>query len=247
MIGIDNFTHRLGNQIWQLSVAMSLAKTNKDKVALPEWSYSSVFQEDFTPERKGIISLVWSESNFHYTPIEYKKHMNIKGYFQSYKYLDKELVQDIFTFKKDITESLYEKHKELLDQPNCSIHIRRGDYLNLPDHHPVVSMDYILEAVKEFPEGTKFLVFSDDTEWCKNNFPDLESKFFVIEDQSDIEDLALQTLCDSNIIANSSYSWWGAYLNTNPTKKVIVPKKWFGTAYSHYETKDMHPQSWIEK
>ena len=247
MIGITSFTHRLGNQIWQLAVADSLAKVNEDSVAYPRWSYSEYFEGDFTPVNKGIVASVWHEPHFHYALIEYRKHMNIQGYYQSYKYLNEELIQEKFKFKKDILEGLRETHKELLDQPNCSIHVRRGDYVTLPNHHPVITMEYIMKAVKEFPKEIKFLVFSDDTEWCKANFPALNSKFFVIEGQTDVEDLALQTICENNIIANSSYSWWGAYLNTNPDKKVVAPEHWFGTSYAHYETKDMHPESWIRR
>jgi len=244
MIGITNFTHRLGNQLWQLAVADSLAKQNADRVAFPIWEYAKYFEGDFIEGQKGIVSRVWHEPHFHYAPIEYSPHMNIKGYFQSYKYLDEELVQSKFQIKKDILQELRKKHASLLEKPNCSIHIRRGDYLNLPNHHPVISMDYIIKAVGEFSEDTVFLVFSDDTEWCKENFPQ-DKGFFVIEGQTDFEDLGLQSLCDNNIIANSSFSWWGAYLNTNPNKKVITPKNWFGEAYAHYDIKNMHPESWI--
>ncbi len=247
MIGISSFTHRLGNQMWQIAVCDSLAKQNNDVVAYPEWKYAQYFEGDFTPNIQGSPSYVWEEQNFHYTPINYKSNMTIRGYFQSYKYLDEELVKSKFKFKESIINDLKEKHKELLIKPNCSIHIRRGDYLTLPNHHPTVTLDYVMSGVKTFPKETIFLVFSDDTEWCKNSFPAIGKKFFIIEGQSDIEDLALQTLCQNNIISNSSYSWWAAYLNQNADKKVIFPKKWFGSAYAHYDTKDMNPKIWDGK
>lgn len=234
--------------MWQIAVAESLAAKHGDEVLYtsPEWRYSQFFEGDFTPQMVSnfAISKVWKEPHFHYTPIEYKPEMAIEGYFQSYKYLDEELIKSKFRIKETIRQELREKHKELLGKPNCSIHVRRGDYLTLPNHHPTITMSYIMKAVKLFPKDTVFLVFSDDPEWCKQSFPAQGKKFFVIEGQSDIEDLALQTMCDNNIIANSSYSWWGAYLNPNPEKKVVTPLKWFGEAYSHFDIKDMHPESW---
>ena len=244
MIGINNFTQRLGNQMWQIAVADSLATNNNDIVSYPNWSYAKFFEHDFSPKPNAKISKIWNEPHFHYKEIPYSPNLAIKGYFQSYKYLNEERVKKLFKFKETLVNDLKIKHKDLLEKPNCSIHVRRGDYLKYPDHHPVVDLNYIMKAVKEFPKETIFLVFSDDTKWCLENFPVINKKFFIIENQTDVEDLICQTLCDNNIIANSSYSWWGAYLNNNPNNKVIQPIRWFGEAYANYNTNDISPPNW---
>ena len=113
--------------------------------------------------------------------------------------------------------------------------------MNLPNHHPACNLGYYKEAIK-LMDVNKFIVFSDDMSWCKENF--VGDEFIFMENNSDYIDLWLMSLCDNNIIANSSFSWWGAWLNQNPNKKVIAPKKWFGPAINH-NTKDLIPESWI--
>ena len=87
-----------------------------------------------------------------------------------------------------------------------------------------------------------YLIFSNDIEWCKKNF--IGNQFIFIEGEKDYIDLWLMSLCKNNIIANSSFSWWGAWLNTNSDKKVITPKNWFGPAINH-STQDLIPEKWF--
>jgi len=89
-----------------------------------------------------------------------------------------------------------------------------------------------------------YLIFSDDIEWCKLNFDFLENKIFV-NGNTDFQDLYLMSKCNDNIIANSTFSWWGAWLNQNPNKKVIAPKIWFGNFYSNFNTNDLYFQDSI--
>jgi hypothetical protein len=103
-------------------------------------------------------------------------------------------------------------------------------------------MDYYRNAIAEFSDDTRFLVFSDDIQWCKENFKG--DNFHFIEGEKDYVDLYLMSLCNNNIIANSSFSWWGAWLNNTPNKKVIAPKQWFGKA-KQLNTKDLIPETWI--
>jgi hypothetical protein len=88
----------------------------------------------------------------------------------------------------------------------------------------------------------EYLVFSDDMEWCKSFF---KGKFDFINDE-DYNELYLMSLCRDNIIGNSTFSWWGAYLNENLFKTVIAPKTWFGPGYSHWDTSDLIPENWIK-
>jgi hypothetical protein len=87
-----------------------------------------------------------------------------------------------------------------------------------------------------------FMIFSDDIPYCKNIFGDQENVVYIDGNSQEV-DLCMMSLCHHNIIANSSFSWWGAWLNSNKYKKVVAPKRWFGPAYSH-NTKDLYPQSW---
>jgi hypothetical protein len=163
----------------------------------------------------------------------------IEGYFQSYKYFE-EFKQDIingFTFKFDILN----KCQNIISQyfNPVAIHIRRGDYVK----HPAfwnITPEYIQETLNHFTDQEyTFLVFSDDMEWCKQVFP--EGVIFV-EKNNQFEDLCLMSLCNHNIISNSSYSWWGAYLNKNENKRIVAPSNWFTDSTS---LTDLYPKNWI--
>ena len=117
-------------------------------------------------------------------------------------------------------------------------------------HHPPCEVEYYRQAMEDISsqyKGTTFLVFSDDKQWCEENLLPLANKDMFIEFHSNFEDweeMWFMSLCDHNIIANSSFSWWSSYLNENPHKKVIYPSKWFGPAYAHFDTKDLCPEEW---
>lgn len=119
-----------------------------------------------------------------------------------------------------------------------AIHVRRGDYVGNPFYVDLTDTDYYQKAMNEFPKGTKFLVFSDDIEWCKDQdiFKDCE-----FSEGNELEDLNLMASCKGHIIANSSFSWWGAWLcPTYPDNKVIAPKAW----YSDGKQRTMTPEHW---
>jgi len=248
MIKINNFGWRLGNQMFQIAAATALSEKNGHSVNVPNWKYGRIFEGEFKEWKGQGKHIQWQEPGFHYTEIPSNTNA-INGYFQSEKYFKDcdSKIREIFTIKQEIKDALYEKHRELLDRENVvAVHLRRGDYLTLPDHHPVLDLNYFMKAMKKFPKDAIFLVFSDDTEWCKNNFPGIGEKFFIIEGQTDVEDFAMQTMCDHNVIANSSYSWWAAWLNDNPDKVVVAPSKWFGSAYANWDTSDLYCEGWIK-
>lgn len=189
---------------------------------------------------------IYHEPNFHFSPIpNFEAPTYLKGYFQSEKYFkhNKNEVLKLLTSEL-VIDQLKEKYKHELNKPTCSIHVRRGDYLNLSDHHPVQNMDYYIRAINEVGQDKTFLVFSDDISWCKNNFNFLKNVIYC-ENNEDYEDLYLMSLCSHNIIANSSFSWWGAWLNRNKNKKVIAPKKWFGKSKHNYVTDDIYFENTI--
>jgi hypothetical protein len=246
MISIKDFTARLGNQLFQLCNAIAYAKRYKSSVAFPAWKYASIFKGNFAPLRDtDMQKILWNEPNFGYNEIPVGANL-LGGYYQSEKYfLDYESeIRDMLSFKDEILDKVIGKNSEILsgESSKISMHLRRGDYLKWPNHHPVLDVSFFERASKEFPEDSIFIVFSDDPEWCKQNFP--KGNYVVIEGQEDYEDLCLMTLCDHNCIANSTFSWWGAWLNPNPDKIVVAPKNWFGPAYSHFPTKDLYCEGW---
>ena len=143
-----------------------------------------------------------------------------------------------------IKSRLQSKYKNVLGKKTCSLHIRRGDYVRLSQFHALQPIDYYQNSVNIIGEEYEYLIFSDDIEWCKNNFNFIKNKHFI-EGNTNYEDLYLMSICDNNIITNSSFSWWGAWMNKNETKKVISPKIWFGEKNSHLNTKDIYVKNWI--
>ena len=189
----------------------------------------------------------YNEKNFHYNEIPYyDRNILLYGYFQSEKYFS-EYREDIINLFMSYEVLLDEDLKKIIEDKNtCSIHVRRGDYFKYPNHHPVQSINYYMRAVRQMPKDFVFLIFSDDISWCKENFPDIPEKFIFIENKKDYEDLYIMSKCKNNIICNSTFSWWGAWLNKNNNKKVIVPNTWFGNAYSDKDIKDLYCSGWIK-
>lgn len=169
---------------------------------------------------------------------------DLLGYFQSEKYF-KHIESDIrqtYSFKQSVIEDC----KNFIDECSPShdiiaIHVRRGDYLNLQTHHPPVPIDYYDVALKSFPD-IPAIVFSDDIGWCQNQEVFEPYRFYFSESNSEEYDLCLMSLCTHHIIANSSFSWWGAWLANSGN--VIAPKTWFGFAMTNVNTKDLYLDHW---
>ena len=155
----------------------------------------------------------------------------IDGFFQSEKYFlnSRNRILDLFP------------HRE--QNNKVSIHVRRGDYLTKTKFHNVLDIDYYLKAIEYFP-GREFVIFSDDLEWCRSAF--VGDRFSFFRGKHDLEDLFMMSSCHSNIISNSSFSWWAAWSNNHEDKKVIAPKKWVGPSLSHLDTKDVQCSNWLQ-
>ena len=160
------------------------------------------------------------------------------GYWQNYHYIntvDEESLRKQFEFKNQITES---RNSQLLDiiknKDSVSVHIRRGDYINNLNFQGICDEKYYntsIDFINEKYTNVVFVVFSDDIEWCKNIFKNNKNFLFVDWNKGadSYIDMQLMSECKHNIIANSTFSWWGAWLNSNPDKTVIMPKKWDNT------------------
>jgi len=173
-------------------------------------------------------------NKFNKTYLELKGDYYFEGYFQSYKYFQQynDEIRKIFAFPKIVDKENLEILKKIKNTNSISLHIRRGDYLTKNSQLNVLTMDYYKNAIQYILKNAKkpvFFIFSDDIKWCKKEFDFLNEKYFIDWNKKNKSfiDMQLISLCKHNIIANSSFSWWSAWLNKNPNKIVVCPKFWF--------------------
>lgn len=204
---------------------------------------------------------LYQEKNFHYDKIPYiNSDFNIKGYFQSEKYFkhNYKKILDLIGFDKK-QEDIKEEFKSLFNKKTIAVHFRIGDYIGLQYNHPIMLLTYYENAFKYLED--KLGNIKDDYDilyFCQkqdnnivNNYIKAINKnknynFIKISDNiPDWKQLLLMSLCDNFIIANSTFSWFGAYFSKNINKIIIYPSIWFGEAL-HHDTKDICPESWIK-
>ena len=255
----------LGNHMFQIAATYALALDNNDDCAFEH--AITIGQESTRAYINNIYSRIkfvssdeikskfaipkYYEPNFYFQQLPYKSNLHLVGYFQSEKYFNyhSKKIRALFEPTDNIIQYIYEKYTSILNGNTVSMHIRRGDYLNSL-HLVMCSEEYYQNAIKNFTK-CDIIVFSDDIEWCKVNFRD--NNFIFIEGEEDYIDLYLMSMCKNNIITNSSFSWWGAWLNNNKNKKVIAPKIWFNEGTKQYwcldrnkliNTKDLYCNGW---
>ena len=178
----------------------------------------------------------------------------LDGYWQSEKYFQdiKNIIRKEVTLKNPIENKYADLISQIKNTNSVSIHIRRGDYITNKKFSKVYNLldeKYYQKAVKFIAEKISdphFFIFSDNINWVKQNLNIPYLKTFVSGDNEtkDYEELILMSLCQHNIIANSSFSWWGAWLNKNADKIVISPDKWFNDKIGN--AKDLIPENWIK-
>lgn len=193
-------------------------------------------------------------------------NVSLHGFFQSEKYFEhiKDEIKKEYTFHDEHLLPCKEMMEEFNGQEPIMLHVRRGDpnlvdprgfkwsYTQCGDQHPVQTLDYYERALEKFNDNQPVIVFSDSPDWVKEQEFFSSDRFLISEPVSKYADgsytpytdLCLMSLCSHAIIANSSMSWWGAWLINNPSKKVVAPKKWFGPAYANKNTKDLYCSNW---
>lgn len=265
---------RLGNQLFQLSALLGVAYKNnyipsipveKNKQVKPngcldmftgKWiSYKldlfDCFDVNIKDSGDTVVGNSYKEPHHHFDEniFNISDNTNIEGYFQSEKYFEhiKDIIRNTFVFKKEIKDKALDIFNKNKKADIISIHIRRGDYLGIQHQFPIMDATYYQNAINAIYDNNdyQYFIFSDDIDWCKEVFGESESIYYS-EGNSHYVDLCLMTMCNHNIIGNSTFGWWGSWLNNNPNKKVVVPKQWFGPALSHLDTKDMTPKEWIK-
>ena len=197
---------------------------------------------------------VMNHDLFHF---DANKNYYLEGQWGNEKYFEnaKEIIKQCFTFKEPLDDINQTEAKKFSDQNSVSVHIRRGDYISSEsDFVDLSGSDYYSKAfnfLNKTTENPVFYIFSDDIEWCRENFGWLTNyvHFFIKgnEGPKSYKDMHLMSLCKHNIIANSTFSWWGAWLNNNPNKIVICPKKLFYDEIMNTKiVNEFYPETWIK-
>lgn len=238
-IQYEGFMGNLKTGYWNIN--QNLQHLNNDKVHNPKLNHATEYLKIFKnfnwpnipkpPTHRKAIP-------FHYESFKVTDDTLYDGFFQSEKYFpNKTLILNLFQ-PSEFTNQQLVKYDNLLKGITCSIHVRRGDYLNY-SLHAARDIEYYQKGIDRVGEVDKYLIFSDDIEWCKENFL-MENSVFI-ENEKDYVEIFLQSKCTHNIISNSTFSWWGAYLNTGINKKTVAPKKWFKDDMKN----DIVPDYWL--
>lgn len=280
MIGYNKLgsNGRLGNQMFQYAALRGIAAKRGYDWCIPPDTYDhkdnyGLFETfEMANVKKSNIGFISGdciqENNHCFIPEffdECPDNVSLDGYFQTEKYftnIEKEIHED-FTFKKNYLIPCQE-YINSLSSPPIFLHIRQSDNIGREQYHPILSIKFFENALKQFAEDTLCFVFTDDMEWCKSQEFFKQERFLFNEKNERYSyqnidgtgklqntllpqiDLCLMSLCSGGIIANSSFSWWGAWLQ-NSRGKIIAPnsKVWFGSAMTHLDTSDIVPKRWI--
>lgn len=253
------FNGRLGNQLFELAAAFAYAKKyHKTLYIRPRHTrygaeYESTLYKSFLKQPRVASKLrQWTEPSFRYHEIPYvSENLEIIGYVQSdlyFKQFATEFINIIRSNSKPIDQTIL---ANLSGPHTVSLHVRRGDYLKTAGF-PTQTLDYYVKALSKIAESrkiNKIVVFSDDIKWCRKNLT-LGSHSIIYVDPSykltDEQELLLMSHCQHHIIANSSFSWWGAYLGTGryTDSITVIPKRWFEPPLNH-DWQDIYPKDWI--
>ena len=257
----SNLIGRLGNSMFQIAMSIGYARKYGYKWAVQERPHNNesaihrVYPNLPKTRERGLTfqehpSKFCEQHKTHFDNCHFDYHeipdkgpdIFFSGFWQSWKYFEhcKEEVKEVF--KLPHVEG-YEDY--------VSIHVRRGDYVQYAGSFPPITVEFIEKAMRQIRKP-KYLVFSDDIQWCKDSLSHLNNsiqKFEFSEGRNELQDLSLMASCGHHIIANSTFSWWAAYLGHNPNRIVVSPsaKTWFGpTAGVKRPVVDLILPEWIQ-
>jgi hypothetical protein len=246
----------LGNQMFQISKALSEGYENGIEVVFRPSSfipmhgnqptkyldniYRNLTFKEIDENLERISEPSWS---FNETNIFYYKSIEFYGYYQSSKNFKSQSkkIKDCFLPTQQFIDKIKHLYPKIFGENSVSIHVRRGDYIGISETLPVVDKTYIDECLNQIGRYSHIFIFSNDKEWCKENLNYKNST--VVEGLDDYEELWAISLCNHNIMSNSSFSWWGSYLNINENKKIYCPSVWFGPkGEKNYQ--DIYEDNW---
>ena len=261
MIGNDRIgsNGRLGNQMFQYASMRGIAASRGYDWVVPPQDYDHTANyalfETFNmstvkPENIGFVKgkaphkiihendHCFSQDFFDECP----DNSSLEGFFQTEKYFKdiEASIKEDFKFRDHVLKPCIEMAESLDDA--VSLHVRRTDYLQNSGNHFNLQLDYYEKALSKIDADRTVVVFSDDPEWCKEQELFSDDRFLVSESGDNAVDLCLMTFCKAHIIANSSFSWWGAWLSGSD--EVIAPSTWFGPENADKSTEDLIPERW---
>jgi len=266
---ITKMSGGLGNQLFQYGVGRMLANklntelyidrynpSNKRPYGLSVFNITGTFAS-LNDIKKWTPKMVKEPHFNHYTKLDRMEgNIHLEGYWQSYKYV--ESIRDILLEELTIKNNMRRQFELVNDIVSCNsvaVHFRRGDYAkdkHTHAYHGTCPMDYYRTAINRIEqsvENPKYFVFSDDVDWVRKKWPYSlvpEPRFASnYSEVKDYHDMQVMAKCKHNITANSSFSWWGAWLNRNPNKIVISPDQWFKNKEMQNKTHDLIPPTWI--
>jgi hypothetical protein len=256
-------TGRIGNNLFQIATGAALAHRNKSEFVAcitdtwctePDNCYLEKYLEQFRENIFRNITFIKGKPTdatvfdqvLYVEQIPYYDNICLHGLWQSENYFVKERDHILKLLAIDEKTELFlrKTYSSVFSEDTISIVVRRGDYIKQPQFHPTCSKKYYRAAIKYFGTDKKYLIISDDIAWCKTKFKG--DNFLFSNHESPVVDLYLQTFCKHNIISNSSFAWWGAWLNPNNDKVVIAPREnWCGYFYKDFYRKDLLPSDWV--
>lgn len=259
MIGFNNLGNHghLGNQMFQYSALRGIACNMGYEWCIPpkksfgeSYNLRSNIYDCF--KLSSLVNIgfingnIVNETSFQYSQNLFDNcpdNVDLYGFFQTEKYfqhIKKDILSD-FEFLDNIKKTSTSFMSSFDSNETVSVHLRRTDYVVKKEFHVPPSLNYYKNAMSIF-ENVKFIIFSDDIEWCKQQDIFQKSEVIFSCGNNAYVDLCIMSMCKHNIIANSSYSWWASYLNTNIEKKVVAPNRWFGT---NINVSDLYLKNWI--
>lgn len=272
MISCD-FFGGLGNNLFQLATVYSIHKLCDVELQIPSYAdrgnigiygqetnleLSKLFSNDFiyndhlNLQRYKHVDTDLNNTDYSYSEIPLYDNVCYHGYFQSERYFLGVDISKEFKLRTDNIDRIKTDYASLFDKKTISLHYRLGgDRVTdlMQNYHKNVSIDYYKQALQIAqynPDEYNILVFSDRMDQCKELLKDLNYPFYFIQNENNVLDFTMMSLCDINIVSNSTFSWWAAYMNQNNHKKVIVTEsEWFGPGYKHFNLTDTFPKSWI--
>lgn len=260
---------RLGNQLFQYAACLGFATKYNTPLSLPDWQYAKYFSGEFPAYMLPRHPKKIKEHAYHYTPEAYinlpwqKEDIDLLGYFQSEKYWEHcpLLVRQRLAFDEAFATSVKKPYEKLFEKEVIAISIRRKDYVKNKNYINLTPTYYILALYENFPnwKDCNLLFFSDDPDYCKvhfqclpnahfaeNNFDYDKASNYFKKDESAIAQLCLMSQCDHFIIANSTFSWWGAYLGEKEHSKIVRPCHYFeGAMKDGNSIADHWPDRWM--
>lgn len=266
---------RLGNQMFQYASLVGIAKNMNYSFCIPNHKDATHFGNAISSHHQlqHCFEMSYLGDNFGYIDgdevelhqyefceelfNECPDNVTLKGYFETEKYFknaEKEIRED-FVFRAKISNEVNDIFSEHLKKDPVSIVVRRFsdtyDYPGVENNHYNLPIEYYEKSINMLGKNRTYIICSNDVKWCKEQ-DIFKSENFIINDflsnttMKGHFDLCLISNCSDHIVANSSFSWWGAWLSKNKNKTVIAPSTWFGKNQSFLDTKDLIPNQWTK-